>query len=245
MKEKVDMDEYLEAIWYMKENNDMAKQKLIGYFGGDFNNEILDLLINENLITLTNDNKEISFTEKGESTAKRIIRAHRLAERLLFDAMGMSKDFEKGACEFEHTLTEELINSICTMLGHPKECPHGLPIPPGECCLNAVKTVESSVMYLTDMKIGQSGRIAYINSGNDEEMHKLNGLQLRPGAIIKLHQSYPAYVVECEGANIAIDEDIAKNITVWRLHGNKGDSRSKTTKMPTEKKSLWCRLIGK
>lgn len=245
MKNKIDMDEYLEAIWYMKENSDMSKQKIFDFFGDNYNSEVLDLLVNENLITLNNDNSEIAFTEKGENIARRIIRAHRLAERLLFDAMGMSKDFEKGACEFEHTLTEELINSICTMLGHPKECPHGLPIPPGECCLKAVKTVESSVMYLTDMKIGQSGRIAYINSSNDEEMHKLNGLQLRPGAIIKLHQTYPAYVVECEGVNVAVDEDIAKNITVWRVKDNKDGTKDNNSTFPTPQKSPWCKIMGK
>jgi len=241
MKDKVDMDEYLEAIWSMKENNNMSKKKLLDVFGHDYKKEIFDMLISEGFITVINDN--IDFTEKGEATAKKIIRAHRLAERLLFDAMGMSKDFEKGACEFEHTLTEELINSICTMLGHPKECPHGLPIPPGECCLKAVKTVESSVIYLTDMKIGQSGRIAYINTGNDEEMHRLNGLQLRPGAMIKLHQTYPAYVVECEGANVAIDEEIAKKITVWRVQSNKSDVYIST--LPPQKKSLWCKIMGK
>lgn len=243
MHNKMDTDEYLEALWYMKENNNMAKSKLVDAFGDDFSDETLQLLINEGLVSISNDT--VNFTEKGEAIARRIIRAHRLAERLLFDAMGMSKDFEKGACEFEHTLTEELINSICTMLGHPKECPHGLPIPPGECCLKSVKTVESSVMYLTDMKIGQSGRIAYINSGSDKEMHRLNGLQVRPGAIIKLHQTYPAYVVECEGANVAIDEEIAKNITVWRVDASKLEPKSPRAVDTPQKKSLWCKIMGK
>lgn len=243
MHNKMDTDEYLEALWYMKENNNMAKSKLVDAFGDDFSDETLQLLINEGLVSISNDT--VNFTEKGEAIARRIIRAHRLAERLLFDAMGMSKDFEKGACEFEHTLTEELINSICTMLGHPKECPHGLPIPPGECCLKSVKTVESSVMYLTDMKIGQSGRIAYINSGSDKEMHRLNGLQVRPGAIIKLHQTYPAYVVECEGANVAIDEEIAKNITVWRVDSSRLEPKSPRAVDTPQKKSLWCKIMGK
>ena len=32
-------------------------------------------------------------------------------------------DIETGACEFEHILALELVASICTLLGHPKECP--------------------------------------------------------------------------------------------------------------------------
>ena len=46
-------------------------------------------------------------------------------------------------------------------------------------------------------------------------MHRLFGLQIRPGNMIKLHQRYPCCVVECEGASIALDEEIAASICVW------------------------------
>ncbi len=47
-------------------------------------------------------------------------------------------------------------------------------------------------------------------------MHKIDGLHIRPGITVTLHQKYPAYVIECEGGNIALDEQIASNICVWR-----------------------------
>ncbi|MBF0511516.1 MAG: metal-dependent transcriptional regulator [Candidatus Omnitrophica bacterium] len=120
------------------------------------------------------------------------------------------------ACEFEHTVSLELVNGICTLLGHPKECPHGMPIPEGECCRQAAKTASSFIIPLSDLKLGESARIAYINCKSDQQIHKLEGLCIRPGVTIKLHQNYPTYVIECEGASIALDGDVVANISVWK-----------------------------
>jgi DtxR family Mn-dependent transcriptional regulator len=217
MKETIDRDEYLEALWRAQESCRSTIEDVREQIGGDFERDVIDTLLSEEFITIDDDKETLSFTEKGKARARHIIRAHRLAERLMYDAMGMSMEFETGACEFEHTISDVLVNSICTMLGHPKQCPHGLPIPPGECCVKAVRTVESPVVHLKDMSIGETGRIAYINATDDIDLHRLNGLQLRPGAMVKLHQTYPTYVVECEGVNVAIDDEIANAVCVWQL----------------------------
>ena len=136
------------------------------------------------------------------------------AERLLYDVLG--GDFESGACEFEHTVTPELVDSICILLGHPKTCPHGSPIPQGKCCKESRRTAQSSVVPLVKLEVGQSARVAYINCKSDQQLHKIDSLCIRPGTIVTLHQRYPTYVVECEGSNIAMDEQIASNICVWK-----------------------------
>ncbi|MBF0465244.1 MAG: metal-dependent transcriptional regulator [Nitrospirae bacterium] len=215
MKRNIEIDEYLEHMWYMEEEGKNSLASLKDEIGEKFSMEILDMMIADDLVKLEDMETAISLTDKGEQLGSRIIRAHRLAERLLYNVMGMSKNIEEGACEFEHMVTPELIDSICIMLGHPKECPHGLPIPPGECCTSSATTIESAVVHLTDMKIGESARIAYVNCRHDQQLHRLNGLQIRPGVTVKLHQRYPSYVVECEGSNIALDEEIANNICVW------------------------------
>ncbi len=210
---KREIDEYLENLWYMKENEKDSLDDLKEALGGEFNADIVDELLVENLIEPIKEDNKITFTENGEQYARKIVRAHRLAERLLYDAMG--RNIEDGACEFEHTVTPELVDSICIMLGHPKECPHGLPIPESECCRSSAKTIESSVQHLTDLEVGECARIAYINCSSDHNLHKLNSLQIRPGVEIRLHQKYPSYVVECENASIALDKEIADNICVW------------------------------
>ncbi|HEY6252301.1 MAG TPA: iron dependent repressor, metal binding and dimerization domain protein [Candidatus Angelobacter sp.] len=79
----------------------------------------------------------ILFTEKGRKRAEDIIRRHRLAERLFVHTFHVQDEHEvaEQACRFEHILSPEATDSICSFLGHPRTCPHGSPIPAGECCI--------------------------------------------------------------------------------------------------------------
>ena len=81
----------------------------------------------------------IIFTEKGRKRAEDVIRRHRLAERLFTQTFHVhdEKEVAEQACRFEHILSPEATDSICTFLGHPRTCPHGSPIPAGDCCLTS------------------------------------------------------------------------------------------------------------
>jgi DtxR family Mn-dependent transcriptional regulator len=82
---------------------------------------------------------QVAFTPRGEERARSVIRRHRLAERLFMDVLAIRDEgsIEKNACTFEHILSPEVTDRICTFLGHPRTCPHGSPIPEGGCCLDA------------------------------------------------------------------------------------------------------------
>ena len=78
----------------------------------------------------------VTLTERGRKRAADIIRRHRLAERLFTDSLALDSEteIEQQACKFEHILSPEATDKICTFLGHPRTCPHGAPIPHGACC---------------------------------------------------------------------------------------------------------------
>ncbi len=122
-----------------------------------------------------------------------------------------------AACEFEHIIDTDLIDGICTLLGHPRRCPDGLPIPPGECCKAEQKTIKSPSVSLLELKPEESGRVVAVNTENDHQLHLLDNLQIRPGTVLKVHQISPSIVIECDGSNIAIDEEVASSIFVWKL----------------------------
>jgi energy-coupling factor transporter ATP-binding protein EcfA2 len=84
----------------------------------------------------------VELTPRGRERAGNIIRRHRLAERLFTDSLAMDSEteIEQQACKFEHILSPEATDKICTFLGHPRTCPHGAPIPPGPCCNNVVSS---------------------------------------------------------------------------------------------------------
>ncbi|HIJ79377.1 MAG: metal-dependent transcriptional regulator [Desulfobulbaceae bacterium] len=208
-----EMDECVEQLWYLQEKELDSMDDLASLMKGEFCLDHFKEMAALELVDLSRDGK-IFFTDAGEKYAARLIRSHRLAERLVYDVLG--GEFEAGACEFEHISNPELVDSICTLLGHPRECPHGMPIPGGECCEKSLRTATSSVTPLTELKVGESARVAYINCRDDRRLHKLDSLQIRPGTMLKLHQISPSFVVECEGANIAMDESICSDICLWK-----------------------------
>jgi putative ABC transport system ATP-binding protein len=89
----------------------------------------------------------VELTPRGRERAGSIIRRHRLAERLFTDSLAMDSEseIEQQACKFEHILSPEATDKICTFLGHPRTCPHGAPIPPGLCCGRTSEFAASTV----------------------------------------------------------------------------------------------------
>src|SRR5881275_21845 len=64
----------------------------------------------------------VLFTPRGRQRAADIIRRHRLAERLFTDSLALDSEteIEQQACKFEHILSPEATDKICTFLGHPR-----------------------------------------------------------------------------------------------------------------------------
>jgi len=214
MPERHDLDEYLERLWHMTEEGtdslDVLKEKV----GEGFNSELMDELESDGLLKQTNVSARVTLTPSGREAARLLVRSHRLAECLLYTVLG--KVYENVACEFEHVVIPEIIDSLCAILAHPKECPHGKPIPPGDCCKQAVIAQESVVIPMTHLKVGQTARVAYVKYATDQQFYKIEGMHICRGARIKLLQTSPAYVIECEGANVVLDEKIAAEIVVWK-----------------------------
>ena len=211
---RIQEDEVLERLWHLREDGDTRVQTLAEHLGAEFDPALLLHLAEGRWVYLWEDDQRVELTARGLPRAQQLIRTHRLGERLIHDAFG--GDFEPGACEFEHIVNLELVDAICTLLGHPRECPHGLPIPEGTCCHRAERVVQSPAVPLTELEVGQSGRVVYVRCEDDSLLHKIEGLQIRPGVTVSMHQRYPTFVIECQGASIALSEDVAAAIRVWQ-----------------------------
>jgi DtxR family Mn-dependent transcriptional regulator len=204
-----EQDECLERLWHRRELGSSA--------GTDrLSDDCIRALSVEDLADVGADG-QVRFSPEGERRARQLVRSHRLAERLVQDVLGQSA--EPSACEFEHLLGTEVVDAICTLLGHPRECPHGNPIPSGACCERSARVVPRQVKPLAELDIGASGRIAWVYAASDAQLHALDSLQLRPGAMVTLHQRRPSFVVECEGAHLALDDSLAQAVNVWATDG--------------------------
>jgi len=210
------IDEALELLWVLGEEN----KDDLNVFKLSSEDEDIDTLIEklqyEKLIYIEGDT--IHLSEKGKEQARGLVRRHRLAERLFTDVFEMpDESIHEDACRMEHILSEELTDSVCTFLGHPPACPHGKPIPRGECCKKYRVNVPPVVTRLSDFEVGQRGKIVFIVSSDPQRLNRLNSIGIIAGGEIKLLQKRPSIVVQIDETTVALDPDIAKEIHVKRL----------------------------
>jgi len=206
--------EVLEALWTLEEHGEASREDVMREADANLSHELLERLRAQQLITIDAGGR-VRLAPKGRLLAEQIIRRHRLAERLICDVLGSEvEDSEAAACEFEHILAEGITNSICTLLGHPRYCPHNRTIPRGDCCRKASEEVRSIIVPCSQLSVGESARIAYFCTTEHARMLKLSSLGLTPGSQIRLLQKWPSYVVQIDETEIALEEDVAHSICV-------------------------------
>ncbi len=84
----------------------------------------------------------LRLTEKGSQVIETIERNHRIVETFLY-RMGMDiENAHKNAKNMEYFLTDEFVDNLCSLMGHPKECPHGKKIPSKEECCSRPQRME-------------------------------------------------------------------------------------------------------
>lgn len=198
-------DETLQFIWELRERGEVKLEDIIKELG---NRGAIKEMERDSLIKIKEG--KVYFAEEGEKRARDITRRHRLAERLFVDVLDLT-EFESDACKIEHAISTEVEEAICTFLGHPPTCPHGKPIPRGRCCATYTQKVRPLVQRVTDITVGKLARVVFIAG---TIMERLSSIGLVPGAIIKLQQKSPSYVIGIEEMTIAIDEEMARGIFV-------------------------------
>lgn len=161
----------------------------------------------------------VRLTDAGRTEAARAVRRHRLAERLLADMFATDEaQVHARACQLQHALLDGLDDTVCTLLGHPRFCPHGRPIPRGDCCRLMRSSVGRVIAPLCDLQPGESGRIAYLHMNDPRRLEKLIAMGVLPGVPIRLVRRYPSVTFEAGYSQFAVDEETAADLYV-RLSG--------------------------
>ena len=135
MDDGIHFDHLLEQIWVCGEEGRPPDLEHIRTPGGVDPVRTLARMEDLRLVKVLEEQHQIQLTDRGKSRARDVVRRHRLAERLFKDTFRIDDhEAHSQACKFEHIISPELDERICSFLGHPTTCPHGNPIPPGECC---------------------------------------------------------------------------------------------------------------
>ncbi len=141
-EDEIRFDHLLEQIWICGEEGKPAQVELLHATGSEGKlpaepeepaARVLSRMSELRLVAMQNG--EVQLTPVGSQRARDVVRRRRLAERLFKDTFSIDdSEASTQACRFEHIISPELDERICTFLGHPTTCPHGNPIPPGDCC---------------------------------------------------------------------------------------------------------------
>src|SRR5690349_10251119 len=123
---------YLEAIYYMwSEKEPLRSSRLADWLGVSRPTVAIGLrrMTRDGLVSM-NGRKEIELTADGMRAAESIVRRHRIMERWLTDALGLDwVTADAEAARLEHAVSDVVERRLYEVLGRPKTCPHGNPIP--------------------------------------------------------------------------------------------------------------------
>ena len=207
-------DEILEQLWYNREENRSAQTaRDLGIHGEP--EELRSAVASLAASGFLRAEPTIELLPPGMERARGIVRRHRLAEVLFSEVLGADmEEAEASACEFEHMLSESVVDRVCAFLGHPPKCPHGHPVPPGNCCKKFERRVEPLIERLLDVEVGGEGTIAFIAPDSAARLTRLATLGIAPGSTIRLLQKKPAVVIRCGETSVALEETIAREIYV-------------------------------
>jgi DtxR family Mn-dependent transcriptional regulator len=176
----------------------------------------------DGLLALAGD-RHLELSVQGRQRAVRVMRKHRLSERLLVDVLGLEWEYvHDEACRWEHVVSERVERKILALLCEHRESPYGNPIPgldelgepPNEDfrlgVTNLVELVAKGVDVATVRRIGEPAQV------DPEALNLLTRAGLMPGRRVLIRRDGDWIVVVREGAEavtgVALPEDVALHV---------------------------------
>ncbi len=156
---------------------------------------------------------EAKLTRNGLEVAVRVIRRHRLAECMLVQMLDMPWDVvHDEACRLEHAISAAVEERLIAVLGDPKVCPHGHPIPPAD-----LTDPERPGVPLAQLDPGASAKVWGVTEELSEMLRYLGKIGLRPGVDVTVVEKAPLggpLTVRIGEQPHAISLELARMVTV-------------------------------
>ena len=159
------------------------------------------------------EQKEAILTPAGRTRAEKVVRKHRIIERLLTDFMGYTAaEAHVHADELGDTFTDDMVTRIDERLGHPDRCPHGWPVDP-----DFEQEENRELAPLADLEAPTRATIVRLAEHDGELLHWFYDEGLVPGTELELKAAQPAagqFTVRINGGEKAIGEKAAAGLFV-------------------------------
>lgn len=210
------VEEYLETVHSLKEEGTPVIQARIAERLGRSApsvSEMLDRLSDDGYVR--RDGRVVELTPKGTALAEKVVRKHRLAERLLADVIGLEwHKIHREAGRWEHVISDDVEARLIELLDDPATCPHGNPIP------GSRRVVDSGAhVALADAAAGSTVRLERISEEVEMDMDALAYLDshhFTPGATATIASRGPdgTLVLEVGSATVALGSALARRLYV-------------------------------
>jgi DtxR family transcriptional regulator, Mn-dependent transcriptional regulator len=173
--------------------------------------EMLKRLESEGLVE-RGEHKEAILTASGRERAERVVRKHRLVERLLTDFMGYTAaEAHVHADEIGESFSDDMIERIDERLGHPERCPHGWPVD-----TQAEQAENRELAALADLAPGTRAEIVRLAEHDGSLLHWYYDAGLVPGTKVEIRAAKPRgeFTLKVNGGERAIGEKAAAGLFV-------------------------------
>ncbi|HEY9290973.1 MAG TPA: metal-dependent transcriptional regulator [Microlunatus sp.] len=228
MRDLIDTTEmYLKTIFELEEEGIVPLRARIAerlHHSGPTVSQTVARMERDGLLHVEGD-RHLELSKLGRERATRVMRKHRLAERLLTDVIGLEWELvHDEACRWEHVISEEVEEHLIQLLKAPKLSPYGNPIP-GMQELGVAEQIESfreGNEPLADA-VDESGvevRTRLVRIGEElqkdvELMATLRDAGIRPGVEVKAGSGGLGVVLTPdEGAACEVDRASAAHLFV-------------------------------
>lgn len=221
MSQLIDTTEmYLKTIFELNEEDIPAlRARIVERLGqsGPTVSETVSRMERSGLVSMGRG-REIDFTEEGRHYAIRVMRRHRLVERLLQDVIKLDwPHLHDEACRWEHVVSDDVAERIDALLGHPEADPFGNPIPAaGESAIHNVR--EAGLKSVMEVEPGGEYVIERLAESVQLDLDILSMFSdegLVPGVKITVDviDSDSAIVVK-NGDSVRLSADVARGVFV-------------------------------
>lgn len=160
--------------------------------------------------------KGVSLTAEGKTIAVKIVRKHRLWEVFLVNKLNYNWDeVHEIAEQLEHIKSNSLIDKLEEFLGFPEFDPHGDPIPDSNGTIKHHKNV-----MLSSLEKNMSCVVIGVKDSTSAFLKFLDNANIKLGSILKvisIEEFDNSMLIENEGVNSSISNQISKNLFVKKL----------------------------
>jgi DtxR family Mn-dependent transcriptional regulator len=178
----------------------------------------------DGLVVVTGD-RHLELTDAGFAKATRVMRKHRLAERLLTDVVGLEWPYvHEEACRWEHVMSERVEKRLAALLDHPHFDPYGNPIP-GLAELGEETThvgfLDGVQPLVVDGRAVPDGKVTVVRIAEPlqvdvELLTRLADVGVQPGGELVVERGDGLVTVGAPGAESVLDlpDEVARHIFV-------------------------------